>query len=102
RASLQRVPGAYLVLVNGEAALFLERSGRGLVTLPAADDAEVAIAAVGALPQLVAPIGPFRELVIERVDREPVAGSRLAVPLRALGFRPSYRGYLLRSDALRA
>ena len=96
RASLQRVAGAYVVLVNGEAALYLERGGRSLAILPAADDPEVATAAVGALPALVAPIGPLRELVIERVDREPVAASRLAEPLRALGFRASYRGYLLR------
>ncbi|MGZ6256753.1 MAG: hypothetical protein ACXWMB_07030, partial [Candidatus Limnocylindria bacterium] len=66
RASLQRVAGAYVVLVNGEAALYLERGGRSLVTLPATDDPEVAVAALSVLPQLVAPIGPFRELVIER------------------------------------
>jgi ATP-dependent Lhr-like helicase len=96
RASLQRVAGAYVVLVDGEAALYLDRGGRSLVTLPAGDDPEVAAAAVSALPQLIEPIGPMRELVIERVDREAVGASRIAQPLRAAGFRPAYRGYLLR------
>jgi ATP-dependent Lhr-like helicase len=96
RFSLQRAAGAYVVIVDGSAVLFVERGGRSLVTLPAAADPEVARVALGALEHLVAPIGPFRELVIERVDREPVAATALAEPLRALGFRPSYRGYLLR------
>ena len=38
----------------------------------------------------------MRELRIERVDREPVAESALAEALTAVGFRPSYRGWLLR------
>jgi hypothetical protein len=38
----------------------------------------------------------MRELRIERVDRGPVGESPLAAPLAAAGFRPSYRGYLLR------
>ncbi len=96
RFSLQRAAGAYVVLVDGAAALYLERGGRSLVTLPAADDPDVARSAIAVLEQLVAPIGPFRELLIERIDREPVAASVLAEPLRAQGFRPSYRGYLLR------
>ncbi len=96
RFSLQRVAGAHVIMVDGAATLYLERGGRSLVTLPAGDDPETARLALSALEQLVAPIGPYRELVIERIDREPVASSPLAEPLRALGFRPSYRGYLLR------
>ncbi len=96
RVSLQRAAGAYVVLVDGAAVLYLERGGRSLVTFPAANDPASAALALGALQQLVAPIGPFRELVIERIDREPVAASPLAEPLREIGFRPSYRGYLLR------
>ncbi len=96
RFSLQRAAGAHVVLVDGAAVLYLERGGRSLVTFPAADDAEQARLAIAALEHLVTPIGPYRELVIERIDREPVATSALAEPLRALGFRPSYRGYLLR------
>jgi hypothetical protein len=38
----------------------------------------------------------MRELRLERVDRGPVAESALAEPLREAGFRPSYRGWILR------
>jgi hypothetical protein len=39
----------------------------------------------------------MRELRIERVDRGPVAGSALADALAQAGFRPSYRGWILRA-----
>jgi ATP-dependent Lhr-like helicase len=96
RQALARVAGAYVILVDGEAVLYLERAGKGLLTLPAADDVELRDAALGALLGLIGPGRPFSEMRIERVDREPVAKSALAEPLQALGFRPSYRGYLLR------
>jgi ATP-dependent Lhr-like helicase len=96
RLPLQRAAGAYVVIVDGEAALYLERGGRSLLRLPAAADDEVATRAVAALAQLVAPGGAMRELRLERVDRAPVAESPLAEPLRAAGFRAGYRGYLLR------
>ena len=96
RLPLQRAAGAHVVIVDGQAVLYLERGGRGLLTLPAAADEERLVRAVAALPRLVAPDGPLRELRLERVDRAPVAESALADALRAAGFRPSYRGYLLR------
>jgi ATP-dependent Lhr-like helicase len=96
RLPLQRVPGAYVVLVDGEAALYVERAGRGLLSLPAFADSEVGGHALSALPRLVAPGGPMRELRLERVDRVPPAESALAAQLRELGFRPSYRSWLLR------
>ncbi len=96
RLPLQRAAGAYVVLVDGSAVLYLERGGRSLVSLPAAADPQRRDRAVAALPALVAPGGPMRELRIERVDREPVAGSVLAPLLTAVGFRPSYRGFILR------
>jgi len=96
RLPLARVPGSYLVLADGAAALYVERGGRGLVTLPAMADSEVASLAVGALARLLAPSGPMRELRLERVDRVPPAESLLAEALRAVGFRPSYRAWLLR------
>jgi len=74
----------------------VERGGRSLITLPAADDAEVLSAALPALRELLTPIGPLRELVIERVDRDPVAASSLAEALREIGFRQAYRGWVLR------
>ncbi len=96
RLPLQRAAGAYVVLVDGAAALYVERGGRGLLSLPAAADAAVRSRAVSILPALVAPGGPVRELRIERADRGPVSESSLAAALRDVGFRPSYRGYLLR------
>jgi ATP-dependent Lhr-like helicase len=96
RRPFQRAAGAYVVLVDGEAVLYLERGGRSLISLPAAADAERAARAVGALPGLVAPGGPLRELRLERVDRGPVPESRLSAALLEAGFRPSYRGYVLR------
>jgi ATP-dependent Lhr-like helicase len=98
RLPLQRAAGAHVVLVDGQAVLYVERGGRSLLTLPAAGDAARRERAVAALPKLVAVGGPVRELRIERVDRGPVGESSLAEPLREVGFRPSYRGWILRSN----
>jgi ATP-dependent Lhr-like helicase len=94
-ASPARCP-APVVLLGGEAALYVERGGRGLVTLPAMADPEVASLAVAALTRLIGPAGPMREVRLERVDRVPPAESLLAEALRGIGFRPSYRAWLLR------
>jgi ATP-dependent Lhr-like helicase len=85
-----------VALIAGLPALYVERGGRGLLTLPAAADREVAQAAVAALPRLVAPGGPMREMRLERVDRLPPAESSLADQLRGIGFRPTYRAWVLR------
>jgi hypothetical protein len=53
---------------------------------------------VAALTTLVAD-GRVRSLQIERVDGLPVAESRARELLAAAGFRPGYRGWLLRSEA---
>jgi ATP-dependent Lhr-like helicase len=96
RMPILRVPGAYAVLVDGAAVLYVERAGRGLLTLAPFDDDDVGGAALGGLRSLLAPGGPLRELRVERVDRVPVGESPLAERLRAAGFRPTYRAYLLR------
>ena len=96
RLPLQRAAGAYVVSVDGVAVLYLERGGKSLLTLPAGDDPELATLAVAALPDLVQPRGPLRELAFERVDRVPPAESGLADALRGVGFRPSYRAWVLR------
>ena len=95
RRPLQRAAGAYVVLVDGTAALYLERGGRSLQTLPAADDpglAEIAFAALRALLE----DGRLRELVLARVDGLPVASSPWRDTLAGAGFVPGYRGYVLR------
>ena len=73
RRPLQRAAGAYVVLVDGVATLYLERGGATLQTLPAADDPGVAARAARALETLVVD-GRIRELVIRKVDGEEVGG----------------------------
>ncbi len=95
-----RVAGAYVVLVSGEPALFLERGGASLLTLPAADEPEVAALALASLGSLVED-GRYRELAIERIDGEPVAASAWRDRLLAAGFVRGYRGLVLRETRAR-
>ncbi|MDQ6672648.1 MAG: DEAD/DEAH box helicase, partial [Chloroflexota bacterium] len=92
-AKIQRVGGAYVVLVDGEAALYVERSHKGLVVLPAFE--QYAPHAVGALRRL-AENTPRRELSIERVDGETVLTSALRPLLEHAGFQREYLGLTLR------
>jgi len=83
-SSPRRVPGAYVVLVDGAACLYLEKGGKGLVRL--ADlDANWEAPAIEALGQLVAS-GRVRRLTLARYDEA------LAPLLLASGFIPSPRG----------
>jgi len=95
RRPFQRAAGAAVVLVDGVAALYVERGGRSLQTLPAFDDEAVADAALAALPGLLGP-GRDRELVITRVDGLPIADSPHREALLAAGFSAGYRGLVLR------
>ena len=97
RRPLQRAAGAYVVLVDGVAALYLERGGATLQTLPAADDAAVVVVAARALRALVDD-GRARELVIRKVDGEDVAVSRYRSLMLDAGFVTGYRGLVLRPD----
>jgi ATP-dependent Lhr-like helicase len=100
RRPLQRAAGAYVALVDGAAALYLERGGHSLQTLPAADDPAVAGAALAALRDLVES-ARFRELVLARIDGEPVATSAWRPRLEEAGFAAGYRGHVLRPMARR-
>ena len=97
RRPLQRAAGAYVVLVAGVAALYLERGGATLQTLPASDDPATADAAARALRALVGD-GRFRELVIRKVDGEDVMASGFRSILLDAGFVAGYRGLVLRAD----
>ncbi len=83
------------MLVDGAAALYLERGGATLQTLPAFDDPDVAVAAVRGMTALVAG-GRLRELVIRKVDRLPVSGSPVRSTMLDAGFVAGYRGLSLR------
>jgi ATP-dependent Lhr-like helicase len=96
RRPLQRAAGAYVVLVDGAAALYLERGGHSLQTLSASDDPAGAVAAIAALRTLVDD-GRFREMVVTRVDGESVSTSRWREMLEAAGFAAGYRGHVLRA-----
>ncbi len=92
----RRVAGAVVVLVDGEPALYVPPRARKLVTFPAADDREVAVAAFAALER-VAARRRGRYLRIDEIDGESASTSRFAEPLRAAGFRTAYRGMELES-----
>ena len=92
-----RTAGAYVVLVDGVATLYLERGGATLQTLPASDDPASAATAARALRALVVD-GRFRELVIRKVDGEDVAASSFRAILLDSGFVAGYRGLVLRAD----
>jgi ATP-dependent Lhr-like helicase len=97
RRPLPRAAGAAVVLVDGLAALYLDRGGSSLQTLAPFDDPAVAAAALGGLRSLLAD-GRLRELVISRVDGEPVGRSSWYETLRNEGFVQGYRGLVLRRE----
>jgi ATP-dependent Lhr-like helicase len=96
RRPFARAAGAYVALVDGTAVLYLERGGRSLSLFPAADDPVVAGLALRALGSLVAD-GRMRELLVARVDGQPVAESPARPLLLEAGFVPGYRGLALRA-----
>ena len=81
---------------RGVAALYLERGGRILSLFPPADDPAVAGLALRALGALVAD-GRMRELLVARIDGQPVGESPLRPLLLEAGFVPGYRGLALRA-----
>jgi ATP-dependent Lhr-like helicase len=91
------VAGAYLVLVDGEPAVSVERGGKALLTLPAFGRDEVAAAAAEGLAQLVDNL-PRRELTIERVDGDPVLSSPARHVLEQAGFHREYLGLTRRAQ----
>jgi len=95
RRPLPRAAGANVVLVDGLAALYLDRGGSSLQTLPPFDDPAIASAALGALHGLLTD-GRTRELVVSRVDGEPVARSGWYDTLLKAGFIQGYRGLVMR------
>jgi ATP-dependent Lhr-like helicase len=95
RRVIARAAGAHLVLVEGVPVLVAERDAKGIVTLPAFDEPEMALRALRALAVLQAS-GRVREVVVGRVDGEAVAASPRRALLADAGFVPAYRGMALR------
>ena len=85
----QRVAGAYVVLAGGDPVVYLERAGRGLVTLVEEDDPRLD-PALDALADQVRG-GKIKRIGIERVDGRPVHESPLHDRLVEHGFRQGPR-----------
>jgi ATP-dependent helicase Lhr and Lhr-like helicase len=88
-----RVAGAYVVLVAAQPALYVERGGRGLVTLVDAPpvDARLVDAPLGVALRALAEAARVGKLALERIDGEPAIASRLVDALVELGFHPGPR-----------
>jgi ATP-dependent helicase Lhr and Lhr-like helicase len=87
-----RSAGAFVVLVDGTPAAFVERGGRGLVTF---DHPVDPARWLPALRELVTS-GRLRKLEIVKVDGVPVHDTPWTQHLEEVGFAPGYRGLLLR------
>ncbi|HEY2216207.1 MAG TPA: DEAD/DEAH box helicase, partial [Solirubrobacteraceae bacterium] len=97
-----RVAGAYVVLVDDEPVLYVERGGRGMLTLTKGAASEAAPAGLAgsaqdrvgdglhALADAVRS-GRVPKLALERIDGDSAVGSELAATLLELGFHPGPR-----------
>ncbi|HYP48045.1 MAG TPA: hypothetical protein VEQ61_05360, partial [Thermoleophilaceae bacterium] len=84
-----RVPGAYLVTLDAEPVLYVERGGKGLLALRELEESWMR-PALEALADAVRR-GRVPRLGIERFDGESVVGSSVGELLIELGFRQSPR-----------
>ena len=94
-ARAARVAGAHVVLLGGEAALFVERGGRSLVPLREPEEEWLRVA----LAALVAHVkrGGAKRLAVERFDGEPVAETMVMPLLVDAGFLAGPRRAVLRA-----
>lgn len=86
-----RAAGAYVVLVDGVPAVYLERGSRTLSTFEEGVGADWP----DALASLVKD-GRIRRIELTRIDGEPASSSPFADALRSAGFVDGYRGLVLR------
>jgi ATP-dependent Lhr-like helicase len=94
-ARAARVAGAHVVLLGGEAALFVERGGRSLVPLREPDE-EWLRPALAALVSFVKR-GGAKRLAVERFDGEPVTEGEVMPLLVEAGFLAGPRRAVLRA-----
>jgi ATP-dependent helicase Lhr and Lhr-like helicase len=89
-----RVAGAFVVLLGGEAALFVERGGRSLVPLREPEEEWLRVA----LTALVEHVkhGGAKRLAVERFDGEPVTETAIYPLLLEAGFLAGPRRAVLR------
>jgi ATP-dependent Lhr-like helicase len=89
-----RKPGALVVMVDGDLAIYVERGGRTLLSY--LDDPDGLAAAAGALAAAVRG-GALGTLSVERADGASIHSSPLGDALAAAGFRATPRGLRLRA-----
>jgi len=94
-ARAARVAGAHVILLGGEATLFVERGGRSLVPLRDPEEGWLR-SALAALVEHVRTSGAKR-LAVERFDGEPVAESTVLPLLVEAGFLAGPRRAVLRA-----
>jgi ATP-dependent helicase Lhr and Lhr-like helicase len=94
-ARAARVAGAYVVLLGGEAALFVDRGGRSLVPLREPRD-EWLRAGLAALVENM-PKMRLKRLAVERFDGRPVRETEIMPLLLEAGFLAGPRRAVLRS-----
>jgi ATP-dependent Lhr-like helicase len=83
----QRVPGAYVVTLDAEPALYVERGGKGLLALRDPAEGDWLPAALEALAEAVRRGRVPLRLQVERFDGEPIVGSDYEPLLIDVGFR---------------
>ena len=93
-ARAARVAGAQVVLLGGEAALFVERGGRSLVPLRDPEDDWLRVA-LAALVDYVKQ-GGAKRLAVERFDGQPVGETEIMPLLLEAGFLAGPRRAVLR------
>jgi len=93
-ARAARVAGAYVVLLGGEAALYVERGGRTLVPLKEPDEDWLRTAVAALVAHVKA--GGAKRLAVERFDGEPVADTEIMPLLLEAGFVAGPRRAVLR------
>jgi ATP-dependent Lhr-like helicase len=90
-----RVPGAYVVTLDAEPVLYVEKGGKGLLPLRAAlgehgEPAAWLPEALGALADHVR-AGRLKRIALERFDGDPIVGSPVEALLVEIGFRQGPR-----------
>ena len=89
------MPGAYVVTLDAEPALYVEKGGKGLVAMrePLDGDGAPAPWIADALEALAEAVGRGRlgRMALERFDGEPVVGSGFEAALIEAGFRQGPR-----------
>jgi ATP-dependent helicase Lhr and Lhr-like helicase len=89
-----RVAGAHVVLLGGEAALYVERGGRSLVALREPEDDWLRVALAAIVEHVRG--GGAKRLAVERFDGEPVGETEVMPLLLEAGFLAGPRRAVLR------